>query len=252
MKRPALLLLASILAAREVRAVEPLQVATGGFRPAAYIENGHFNGVICDILAEITHRTGIPFEIHILPWARALTEAQAGRIDAIFPTYYTPQREAIYAFPSEILITQPIGLFVRAESPIQVGPDLKGAVGHSIAIINRTSAGRHLDQAFESGLLSEPETAPDTASQVRILAAGRVELIAGYDQAIWAEAAQLGLKDQIRELSPVVEEAPAYLAFTRARDLSAEIRAIDATLRSMKEDGSYQKILTRYLVMKTQ
>jgi polar amino acid transport system substrate-binding protein len=237
-----------MLAGAGAQAVEPLIVATGGVRPEAWIENDRPVGAVCDVLAEVARRTAIPIEIRLMPWARALTEAQAGRIDAIFPAYRTPQREMVYAFSDEVLITQPIGLFTRADSPIQVGPDLTGLIGHSIAVINHTSVGRRLDLAFESGMLSEPETAPDISSQIRILVAGRVELIAGYDEAIWAEAARLHLDDRIREVSPPLEDAPGYLAFTRVRNLDAESRAIDAALKSMKEDGTYQKILARYFV----
>jgi polar amino acid transport system substrate-binding protein len=87
---------------------------------------------------------------------------------------------------------------------------------------------------------------------VRLLAAGRVELIAGFDQAFWAEADHLGIQGLIRELSPRIDEIPVYIAFTRARDMSAESRSIDRALRAMKEDGTYQKILARYFVTKTQ
>ena len=244
MKRLGALLLGMMLtsAAR----AEPLQIATDGWHPVAYLENGHPAGALCDVLTEAARRAGLSIEFHLQPWARGMAETQAGRIDAIFPAFRTPERESILAFPGEILLEENVTWFVRADSPIEIGPDLAGARGHRIALVNRTSLGAHFDQALRNGMLTNVEAVPDTTSAVRTLTGGRVELIAGFDQGIWAEAEQLGLKDQLRELKPAIEAVPAYLAFTRARDLSAESQAIDAALKSMKEDGTYQKILARY------
>jgi polar amino acid transport system substrate-binding protein len=247
MKRIAALLLGLSLAAG-VRAAEPLQIVTDGFRPVAYLEDGHPAGALCDVFAELARRTGIPIEIHFLPWARSLTEVQAGRVDAIFPIFRTPQRETFLAFSLETLLEQRIAFFAQPGSTIQIGPDLAGVDGHALAIVNRTSLGPVFDRAAHEGRLGDIQSVPDTTSLVRTLAAGRVELIAGFDQALWAEALELGLQDRVQQLPPLVGEVPSYLAFTRARDLSAESQAIDAALKAMKQDGTYRKILDRYFV----
>ena len=246
MRRLGVLLLGLMLAAAAGAA--PLQVVTDGWRPVAYLENGHPAGALCDVLTEAARRAGLAIEIHFQPWARGMAETRAGRIDAIFPAFRTPERETILAFPDETLLDESVTWFVRAESPIEVGPDLAGARGHRIALVNRTSLGVRFDEALKNGLFTEIETVPDTTSAVRTLAGGRVELIAGYDQGIWAEAEQLGLKDRLRKLTPPIERAPAYLAFTRARDLGAENKVFEAALKSMKDDGTYQQILNRYFV----
>ncbi len=246
MRRPGVALLGLMLAAN-AWAAEPLQVATDGFRPVAYLENGHPAGALCDVLAEAGRRAGIPIEIHLLPWARGMAETRAGRIDGIFPAFRTPDRESSLAFPNETLLEENVAWFSLAGSPIEIGPDMTGARDHRIALVNRTSLGNRFDEALRNGVFTDVETVPDTTSAVRTLAAGRVELIAGYDQAIWAEAEQLGLKDRIRQLNPPIENLPAYLAFSRARDLSAESAAIDTALRSMKDDGTYDRIMARYL-----
>lgn len=246
MMRLGVLLLGLMVAASA--AAETLQVATDGFRPVAYLENGHPAGALCDVLTEAARRAGLSIDFHFLPWARSMAETRAGRIDAIFPAFRTPERESILAFPEETLLEQSVNWFARADSRIEIGPDLKGARGHRIALVNRTSLGARFDQALKDGTFGEVETVPDTTSAVRTLTAGRVELIVGFDQGMWAEAEQLGVKDRIRELTPPVDQAPSFLAFTVARDMSAQSRAVDAALRSMKEDGTYQQILARYFV----
>ena len=235
------------------QAPEPLHITTGGFRPVAYMEDGHLTGVLCDLLTEAGRRAGIPVEIHLLPWARSMEETRSGRMDAIFPIFRTAQREGFYTFPDEVLLMESMGWFYKAGSRIpRLGDDPRRALGYKIGLVNRTSLGPKLDAFLHGDPAPITETVTETIGSVRLLAGGRVDLIAGFDQGIWAEAKQNNLQDEIRELSPVIEEVPAYLAFTRARDMGVQSRAIDQALRSMKEDGTYAKILARYFVTKPQ
>ena len=228
---------------------EPLHVATGGFRPVAYLQDGHLTGALVDVLTEAGRRAGFPVEIHLLPWARSMEETRSGRMDAIFPSFRTPQREFYFSFPEEVLVTETMGWFYKAGARVpRLGNDPHRALGYKIGVVNRTSMGPKLDSFLQGNPAPITEAVNDTASAVRLLAGGRVDLIAGFDQGIWAEARQNNMQDQIRELSPVVEEVPAYLAFTRARDLTDRSQAIDKALRSMKEDGTYAKILARYFI----
>ena len=252
MKRLAALLLCLALTVDRTGAAEPLVIATDGYRPVAWLENGQPAGALCEALAEAGRRAGIPVEFRFLPWARSMQETRTGRIDAIFPVFRTSERETYLAFPEEVLLDERMAWFVKVDSTIAFDGDLAKLTGRRIGIINQSSYGPRLDTALRDGTLPAPQTVTDTTGGVRILLAGRVDLVPGFDQGIWAEARGLGLDTRIRELTPAVEDVPAFLAFTRARDMSAESQAIDAALRAMKEDGAYQKILARYFVTKTQ
>lgn len=247
MRRPLAALL--FLLAASAQAADTLQIATGGFRPVAYIEDGKITGALVDVLTEAGHRAGFSVEIHLLPWARSMEETRSGRMDAIFPSFRTPQREFYFSFPEEVLVTETMGWFYKTGARVpRLGNDPHRALGYKIGMVNRTSLGPKLDAFLQGNPAPITEAVNDTASAVRLLAGGRVDLVPGFDQGIWAEAKQNNMQDQIRELSPLVEEVPAYLAFTRARDLTEQSQAIDRALRSMKQDGTYDKILARYFV----
>jgi polar amino acid transport system substrate-binding protein len=250
--RPLGALLIVLMLASAARADQPeaLVIATDGYRPVAWLENGHPIGAMCEVLTEAARRAGIPLEFRFLPWARAMQEARAGRIDAIYPVFRTPERDSYLAFPEEVLMDERMAWFVRADAPVPFDGDLKALAGRRIGIINQSSYGPRLDAALHDQTLPDPQNVGDTTGAVRILVAGRVDLIPGFDQGIWAEARGLGLEARIHELAPPVEDVPAYLAFSRARNMSAESRAIDTALRAMKEDGTYQKILARYFMIK--
>lgn len=242
-----------LLAASGARSQEPLHIATGGFRPVAYMENGHPTGALVDVLTEAARRAGLPIEIHLLPWARCMEEVRLGRMDALFPSFRTPQRDFYLSFPEEVLLTETMGWFYKAGSPVpNLGDDPRRALGYKIGVVNRTSLGPKLDSFLQGNPAPIVESANDAVGVVRLLAGGRVDLAAGFDQSIWAEARQNNLQDQIRELSPLVEEVPAYLAFTRARNLTEQSLALDKALHSMKQDGTYDRMLARYYVTKPQ
>jgi polar amino acid transport system substrate-binding protein len=242
--RTALLLFLILLSgAARSESPEPLVIATGGFRPVAYLQDGRPSGALCDVLTEAGRRAGIPIEFRFMPWPRSLAEAQAGRIDAIFPIFRTPEREANFAFPAEVLLTEPIRWFARVDSPLTSAPELDTATALRIGMVSRTSFGLNFDRALRDGLFTDVETVPSVAGAVKLLVAGRVDVVPGYDQAFWAEARELGLTGRIKELSPPLDAVPAYLAFTRARDQDARMMALDTALHAMKEDGSYARIL---------
>ena len=247
MKRLGAVVLCLLLAAR-ASAAETLVVATDGFRPVAWQEMGRPTGALCEVLVEAGRRAGLSIEFRFLPWARGLQEAREGRVDAVFPVFRTPEREDYLLFPEEDLVAERMAWFARADSAGIVGGDLKALAGRRIGIVNQSSYGPRLDAALRDNTLPDPQAIGDTTAAVRVLVAGRIDLLPGFDQGIWAEARGLGLADRIRELTPPVEEVPAFLAFSRARARSGESRAVDAALKSMKADGTYQAILARYFV----
>jgi len=245
--RTALFLIVFLLSGLErAAAAEKLVFATGGFRPVAYVENELPNGALCDILTEAGRRAGIPIEFRFLPWARSMAETQAGRVDAIFPIFRTPERETLFAFPSEILLTETISWFARADSPLKASPDLTDTNGVRVGMVSRTSFGAKFDRAVRDKLLSDVETVHSVTGAVKLLAAGRVDVVPCFNEAFWAEARDLGIEGRFKELMPPLDALPAYLAFSRTRDHGAEMQALDKALRAMKDDGSYARILAAH------
>jgi polar amino acid transport system substrate-binding protein len=51
---------------------------------------------------------------------------------------------------------------------------------------------------------------------------------------------------EIKELKPVINEDPSYLAFSKKRDMGEIIKNYVEVIRSMKNDGSYQRIIDEF------
>ena len=48
---------------------------------------------------------------------------------------------------------------------------------------------------------------------------------------------------EIKELKPVINEDPSYLAFSKKRDMRKIMEKYVGVIRDMKNDGSFQRII---------
>ncbi|GAB2892018.1 ABC transporter substrate-binding protein [Uliginosibacterium flavum] len=215
--------------------------------PTAYFDNGQLTGVLVDVISEAFLRAGYTVTIKLEPWARCIEDARQGEVDGIFSIFKTPERQAFLDYTSQPIITQTVSFFVLKNAPIRFDGNFASISHQSIAFINQTSYGPRLDEALKKNVFAKQHHANSAESVVRMLMAGRVEVIPSYRHVVLFTAKSLGAQDQIRELSPEVESIPSYLAFNRKRDYRQVMADYDKALKSMQQDGSYDRIFDRYL-----
>ena len=203
-------------------------------------------GAAVDILTEAFRRCKQPVSIRVLPWARALLQAQEGSADAVFTAVKTPEREQALAFSHEPILALVVSLFVRKDSKLRYGGDLGGLAEQRFGTVNQFSNGALFDGAVKAGMLKKVEVVSDTDTNVKKLLAGRIDVMVNNRYGAIYFLKMNDALDQVVELAPEVDNSPGYLAFTRKHDFSRLSLAYDAALESMKRDGSYQRILERY------
>lgn len=214
--------------------------------PAAYEDEGKLTGYMVDVLQEAFRRLGLVIEVRLVPWARCLAEARAGRIDAIFPTQRTSDREQYLDFTNTPMFVERQAFFARTGS---VAPSVSTPADYaelSLALVTGVSYGGAIDQALADGMLHLITRKEDALSLVRLLVGNRVLLIAAERQAVLGSAQKLKALQQIQELAPSIQSVPNFLAFTRQRDFSSIRDSFSAAMQSMISDGTYQRILDRY------
>jgi len=234
------------MTARSVCA-ETLVLAAANTRPTAFLVDGKPTGMLVDLVTEAFRRAGSPVEIKLMPWARCIEEAKTGAVDGVFSSFKLPERELFLAFPKEPLTTQVVAFFARKNSTIRFDGDLNSVRGVNIGIINGTSYGKKFDAAVKDGTLWRIDRTNTIDSNLQKLAVGHVDLIPSYREVLLDAANRLGLRSEIEELSPPLESVPSYLAFTKVRDLSKLSQSFDKELASMKQDGTYDRIVARYV-----
>lgn len=243
--------LAGSLAAAALRAraaQRTVVLASNEVFPLLYHEEGRLTGFLFDVIAEAARLAGLSCEIRVMPWARCIEETRSGEIDGTFVTFHTAEREAYLAFPSEPLMTQRICFFARREAPIRYDGKLENLAPYRLVLANKVSYGQVFDAAVRDGVLPFIELANGPESQLRMLLAGRVDLFLMHDIEAMGLLKRLGARDEVKMLTPPLDEVPGYISFTRQRDLSAEIAGFDASLARMRHEGFYKRLYDTYFL----
>jgi polar amino acid transport system substrate-binding protein len=215
--------------------------------PTAYMEDGRPSGILVDVVTEAFRRTGRPFEIQLMPWARCLAEIRSGRADGIFSAFKLPERNEFLAYTSVPVITQVEAFFVPANSDVKFDGDIGKLGGYRIGTIRGTSYGAKIDSALKTGVWSTVVETNNVDSLVGMLVLERIDLAVGYRHVVLEAARKKGYLDKIKEISPDIAEIPSYLAFTKQRDYSDVIIDFDRALTSMKNDHRFEAIYEKYL-----
>lgn len=225
----------------------PLVLVAANSMPTAYFVNGQLTGVLVDVVSEAFLRAGYAVTIKLEPWARCIEDARNGEVDGIFSIFKTPERQIFLDYTSQPIITQTVSFFVLKKSPVSFDGNFASISSHSIGLINQTSYGPRLDEALKKSVFTKQDQANSAESAVRMLLAGHVEVIPSYRYVALFTAKSVSAQDQIRELSPAVESIPSYLAFNRKRDYRVVMADYEKALKSMQQDGTYERIFDRYL-----
>jgi len=215
--------------------------------PTAYFVDGQLTGILVDVIHEAFSRAGYSVTIRLEPWARCIEDAHEGRVDGIFSIFRTPERQVFLDYTSQPIITQVVSFFTLKRTPISFDGNFASVSRSAIGIINQTSYGPRLDEALKQGFFAKQILAYSAENNVKMLLLGRVDIIPSYRHVVLFTAKSLGALDQIQELSPKVDSIPSYLAFNRKNDYSIVMADYDKALKSMQQDGSYDRIFDKYL-----
>jgi polar amino acid transport system substrate-binding protein len=242
-----LIVLAFLVMTVSVPYAGTLVLAAANTWPTAYLIDGRPTGMLVDLVTEAYRRAGHSVEVKLMPWARCLKEAEAGEVDGVFSSFKLPERERFLAFSKEALTIQVIVFFARPEWTQGFDGDLAAVRDVKIGVIAGTSYGEQFDAAVRDGVLRNVEQTNSIESNLKKLVFGRVDLVPSYRYVALDTARRLQLLAQIREISPPLDSVPTYLAFTKVRDLRKWSEDFDAAMASMKQDGTYDRIIGKYL-----
>lgn len=225
---------------------DPVIFATPEEVPTAYRDEEGLTGFLVDLAREALRRSGRSVKIVTVPWARALASARSGEVDGIMTLYKTPDRESYLDFSDESVLMQDQAFYVLAGTATSFGPDIAALADKRIGVMTRISYGAQFDSLIHQGFFSRLDPQSKIETLVKMLAAGRIDVVPAFRGTMRRTAGSLGLTARIEELPLPMEALPSYVGFTRARDLSDVKRGFDIGLRSMKADGSYDRLLKRY------
>ena len=217
--------------------VQALTLVTEDYPPMNFTRDGgqSITGLSTEVMREILQRTGIAATFSIHPWRMAYRMALENEDTCVYTTVRTEAREALFKWVGPLAAAH-WTLYALADSPIRaktladLKPYIVGGYQHDAKSIYMQSLGFRVDEA-------------NTEQQsLKKLQSGRIDLwVASTNSGPWSARA---LDIKIRPIY-TLKEVNGYAACNLAvPDLVIE--RMNAALKGMQRDGSYERLTAPY------
>jgi polar amino acid transport system substrate-binding protein len=218
----------------------PIRIVTENYPPYEMQKplNG-LQGFDYEVAVEAFSRMGYVADIRFLPWKRALNEAENGSTVGILTCAYEANRERFILYSNPIS-TFSEGLFLRRGHK---GPDIRvlsDVIGHPVASMAGYESLKDLQ-----GIGADPAEVPTTDDGLLMLRAGRFDYLHAAREPTEFLIREKGIQDEFQFIA--LEDDSFYFCFSKAypevENLASEF---NEALRSMRKDGSYDAIHSKY------
>lgn len=185
-----------------------------------------------------------------LPFARAMAELEAGRIDLVPGVLATPERERYARFSLPGVRTRNL-VFLRSDldpalriatlddlraSDLRVGMERGTAyLAELKSRLQRPGRERRLEEAISLEAL------------LRMLQMQRIDAFVADEYSAAFMARQLGLSANIRASALVIDNEPPVFAFSRRNVEPALVERFNAALDALRRDGTLKRLEARFL-----
>lgn len=219
---------------------------TENLAPLNYQDEQGPQGFSVELLRLMAARAGLPLEVQVLPWQRAVQMAEAQPGSLLFSLTRTPERETQFQWVGPIAQRRILLYKLASRTDLSLS-QLSELGALKIGVVRDSAADRQLQAAgLKPG--AQLEHGLDDATNVRKLMAGRMEFVALLD---WAAAWNMRqLKLPYATLQPVMEQDTdkSYWYGLRSDADPGLVRRLQAELDALKRDGRYERLRQRYFL----
>ena len=239
--RAGLLLVALLMPTLLQAAVQEFNIYTEEYPPYNYSKDGKVTGISTEIVREMLSRLGHPDNIRVSSWSKAYRLVQETDNSILYSTTRTAAREDLFKWVGP-LVPNNISFFARANSGISITSlDDARKVGR---------IGVYIDDIGEILLKGEGFTnlrsVPDNVTNIKDLVDGKIDLWIMNELTGKQMAKEQGVAKQIEKVFDV-QETFMYIAFPKSTP-DAVIRQWQQVLDQLKDDGTYGKIFSQWIV----
>ncbi len=205
------------------------------YDPFSYLDEGHLEGFLVDLIESLESETGIDVEMRPVKFDEALEMLQGEGRYCIPSLVFTTQRKALYQWVGPVVITNTY-LYTREElsSEFKSLEDVRNA--NSVGVVGEYYSHKLLEeQGFDNLIIFE-----DEESLLDALFVGEIDL-APFNSAVLQEL----LKREQASFNPVstvaIDLDMTYLGFSK--DVPSEIvSAFQKALDGLKASGSFSEL----------
>lgn len=233
-----------------VFAQQTLRFATlDDFAPFSWNEGGEAKGIDVYVVKELCQRLNVNCDIVFRPWKRVMAEVQSGESDGGFGAFKTKEREAFAHFLQYPVHYSTFKIFVKKGHEF-LFENIEDLYGKTISKNRGFNIGGGFDKAAAEGKILIEE-ANNAKANILKLKAERMDGYAGNDHETLLMLKQLELTGQVVPLPHSIRELRgAYLIISKAAKINNKtilIQKMDRFLKEMYEDGTIEKINSKYL-----
>ncbi len=204
-------------------------------------------GFLTQLTKAAFEAAGYEPEVRFAPWARALHEVAHGHRDVLMGLFHSEEREELYRYSSPVYEVE-VGLVVRQDFEREAYSSIEELAGYRIGVGRGFANSPDFDRAVDDGTLNV-YVATDHATQIPMLFADRLDMIAGTVDAIMHAAQRAGRdRSELRVLEPPLKVHNIHIGVSRVIDDSERIRDdFNRGLATIRENGLYDQIMASYL-----
>ena len=225
------------------RDLPQILIGSDTYPPYIYLNNdGTPAGIDVEIATEAFRRMGYAARFEVIDWEQKTALVESGAIDCIWGCFSMQGRETLYRWAGPYMVSRQV-VAVNADSSIQSLSDLAGKT----VMVQSTSKPEGI---FLSG--SDPRipqtvevfSIEDRSVQYAMLACGYVDAIAAHETAILQYMQDNNAAFRILEEPLLVTGLGVAFAKNDSRGLD---RQLNDTFAQMREDGTLEQIVGKYL-----
>lgn len=206
-------------------------------------------GYVIEIARLALQRAGHQLDYALYPWERSVDGVRRGKIDCLPGVHRNTVPDLI--FTGESFGTDRMAFYARADAPPFEYHDLSDLQDKVVAVIGGYGYTEQIDAYINTanGAPNLQVTRGDIPLQrnIRMLLAGRVDLVLESIPALEHTATEMGVLDQIKQVSPLPGSPSLFIACSPKKPASRDIvKALDEGLRELRRSGELQRILDKY------
>lgn len=216
-------------------AEEILHLTTEQYAPFNFDEHGQIKGLGADQVKEVMRRSGIAYDLELLPWSRAIGLAREKPRTCVFTTAHTVDRDEHFKWVEPLLVERT--LLIRAAGSGVAPADLAAARAYRTG----TQTNDYTVELLRDAGFPQIDLARDLDLTLKKLLSGRVDLMAVSESFVHR------LQDQgvpVEEVLVLHEQVFSVACSLETPD--AIVARMQKALAAMIADGTQSEIIARY------
>lgn len=190
-------------------------------------------------------RAGYGYSVEFRPWSRAMGAAKQGSFDGLHGAFYSQERDADFHISGSALYTARTVLMAWESSPLESYEQLRDLLDYRIGVYQDYA----YPEPFASAQMLEKRAHPNNLMNLRQLASGRLDLVAGGETVLRQQARDDPRLDasKLKIIEPALGVQDLLMMVPKGRPDGRDLlAAFDRGMDAIRTDGTYDDILQAY------